>query len=103
MKTLYIVDIENGKCITHDGYIQIGIHSHNAARHIELCNEVADRNSVERINWVNVYWKPDVFKQRYKRVTFQKTQTCNEGSPKTDNQGQGCLSLQPEERLNRTL
>ena len=96
MKTLYIVDTDNGKCITHDGHIQIGIHPHNSARHIELCNEVADKNGFERINWVNVYWKPDVFSIRYKRVTFQRTQACNIGSPRTDNNGGGCNSLEPE-------
>ena len=90
-RTLYICDIGRGKCITHDGYIQIGIHSHDVKRHIELC---------PTINWVEVNWIPDIFKHRYKRVTFQKTEKCNEGSPKTDNDGgildksQGCSKLE---------
>ena len=90
-RTLYICDIGGGKCITHDGYIQIGIHSHDVKRHIDLC---------PTINWVEVHWIPDIFKHRYKRVTFQKTEKCNEGSPKTDNDGgildksQGCSKLE---------
>jgi hypothetical protein len=35
------------------------------------------------------YWCPDIFTNRYKRATFQKTEKKYEGSPKTDNQGQG--------------
>lgn len=103
MKTLYVSDIENGKCITHDGYIQLGIHPHDSARHIELCDKVADDNNFERIKWIVCYWIPDVFKNRYKRVNFQKTAACNEGSPRTDNQGKGCSSLQPESRLDRSV
>jgi len=99
-RTLYVCDIDRGKCITHDGYIQIGIHSHTSDRHIELCNEMADRNGMPRYNWLVVHWIPDIFKHRYKRVTFQKTEKCNEGSPKTDNDGgildkpQGCSKLE---------
>ena len=34
---------------------------------------------------------------RYKRVSFQKTEKKNEGSPKTDNQGQGMdLDTEPK-------
>ena len=76
MKTLYICDIGGGKCITHDGYMQLGIMSHTVERHIELN---------PTINWIVVHWIPDIFHNRYKRVTFQKTEKANEGSPKTDN------------------
>jgi methionine aminopeptidase len=76
VKTLYICDIGRGKCITHDGYIQLGIMSHNVEKHIELN---------PTINWIVVHWIPDIFANRYKRVTFQKTEKANEGSPKTDN------------------
>ena len=62
-KTLYIYR-DNSRCITHDGYIQIGIFNHAVEKHIEL-------NPV--INWVETYWLPDVFAIRYKRATFQAT------------------------------
>ena len=80
MKTLYIVDIGNGGCVTHDGYIQIGIFDHSVEKHLELN---------PTIDWQVTYWMPDVFINRYKRVSFQKTEKKNEGSPKTDNAGQG--------------
>ena len=80
MKQLFIVEIGENKCVTHDGYIQIGIFDHSLEKHIELC---------PTIDWQVTYWMPDVFINRYKRVSFQKTEKKNEGSPKTDNAGQG--------------
>jgi len=80
LNTLYICDIGNGKYVTHDGYIQIGIFNHSVEKHIELN---------PTIDWQITYWMPDVFINRYKRVSFQKTEKKNEGSPKTDNAGQG--------------
>ena len=77
-RKLYITPIDNGRCITHDGYIQLGIHSHDVKRHIELN---------PTIDWEVTYWIPDIFKNRYKRVKFQKTEACNAGSPRTDNSG----------------
>ena len=77
MRSLFLV-AKGDKCITHDGYMQLGTHSHSAERHKEL-NPAVD--------WQEVYWIPDVFSKRYKRVTFQQTQACNAGSPKTDNAG----------------
>ena len=69
-KTLYLVDIGNGRCITHDGYIQLGIMSHSVKRHIELN---------PTIDWVEPYWLPDVFMNRYKRATFQAHERVSEG------------------------
>ena len=66
--------------MSHDGYIQLGIFDHSVQKHMELN---------PTLNWVETYWHPDVFSKRYKRATFQKTARANEGSPKTDNQGQG--------------
>mgnify|MGYP003127914631 CR=1 FL=1 len=84
MKQLYICDIGGGRCVTHDGYIQIGIMSHSVERHLELN---------PTIDWQVTYWMPDVFINRYKRVSFQKTEKKNEGSPKTDNAGQGSVEF----------
>ena len=72
---MYIVPIPGG-CVTHDGYMQLGCHSHSVEDHIRLNPS---------IDWVEVHWAPDVFTSRYPRVSFQKTAACNEGSPKTDN------------------
>ena len=76
MTTLYICAISEDECVYHDGYMQMGIMSHSVEKHIELN---------PTINWVEVHWIPDTFTNRYKRVSFQKTERCNEGSPKTDN------------------
>jgi hypothetical protein len=80
VKTLYICQIGDSECLTHDGYIQIGIFNHSVEKHLELN---------PTIDWQITYWMPDVFANRYKRVSFQKTEKKNEGSPKTDNAGQG--------------
>ena len=77
---MFLVDAGNGRCISHDGYIQLGSFSHTVEKHLELCPEQ---------EWQVTYWMPDVFINRYKRVSFQKTEKKNEGSPKTDNAGQG--------------
>lgn len=88
VKTLYLYALESGGCIIHDGYIQIGIMKHSVEKHMELN---------PTINWIVTYWCPDVFANRYKRATFQKTEKKNEGSPKTDNQGQGMdLDIKPK-------
>ena len=80
MKTLYLCELDDESCLSHDGHIQLGIFDHSLDTHIKLN---------PTINWVVVYWYPDIFKDRYKRVSFQKTEKANEGSPKTDNAGQG--------------
>jgi len=81
MRQLGIYRLDIDRCITHDFYIQIGIHSHSVERHRALNHT---------IEWVETYWLPDKFAIRYPRVTFQRTEACNEGSPSTDNAGQGC-------------
>ena len=36
LKQLFIVNIGENECITHDGYIQIGIFNHSVEKHLEL-------------------------------------------------------------------
>ena len=86
MKTLYLCELSDESCLSHDGYIQLGVFDHSVETHLKLN---------PTINWVVVHWYPDIFTNRYKRVTFQKTEKCNEGSPKTDNAGQG-IDLPPK-------
>ena len=75
MRTLYIYR-HGDRAITHDGYIQCGIHSHSVERHLELNPE---------INWVEVHWVPDVFKKRYKRATFQAHERVSGGKLGAEN------------------
>ncbi len=75
MNTHYLYRLGD-RCISHDGYIQLGIFSHSIERHLELC---------PTINWVETYWLPDVFSNRYKRATFQAHERKNAGKPPTDN------------------
>tara|TARA_B100001778_G_scaffold107102_1_gene87677 strand:+ start:210 stop:452 length:243 start_codon:yes stop_codon:yes gene_type:complete len=70
VKTLYIHDLGNGCCITHDGYIQLGYMCHSLEKHKELN---------PTINWVVTYWLPDVFKDRYPRATMQSHQRISDG------------------------
>jgi len=97
LKKLFIVDIGNGECVTHDGYIQIGIFNHTVEKHLEL-NPLVD--------WKITYWMPDIWMNRYKRISFQKTEKKNEGSPRTDNAGDRRPRDFPDQatlRLERTL
>ena len=80
MKQLFIVSTSENECVTHDGYIQIGIFNHSVEKHLELN---------PTINWQETYWMPDPFCIRYKRINYQHTMKANEGSPRTDNAGQG--------------
>lgn len=61
-KTLYLYRFAEDSCILHDGYIQTGIMPHSIERHIELN---------PKIKWVETYWLPDIFKNRYKRASLQ--------------------------------
>jgi len=70
MKTLYLYDLGNDHCITHDGYIQLGCINHSVEKHKELN---------PTINWVETYWLPDIFKNRYPRATMQSHQRVTDG------------------------
>ena len=97
MKTLYIHPLGKTSCLTHDGYIQIGVFNHSLQKHLELN---------PTINWVETYWYPDIFSNRYKRANFQQTEKKNEGSPRTDNAGDSRPRDFPDQaqtRLERTL
>tara|TARA_A200000159_G_C7298515_1_gene328995 strand:+ start:672 stop:914 length:243 start_codon:yes stop_codon:yes gene_type:complete len=70
VKTLYIHDLGNGCCITHDGYIQLGYMCHSLEKHMKLN---------PTINWVETYWLPDIFGDRYPRATMQSHQRVSDG------------------------
>lgn len=60
--TLYVYQLNETTLITHDGYIQLGIHN------ISL-KEFLLKAQVE---YIQTYWVPDVFSKRYKRAIYQK-------------------------------
>ena len=96
-KMMFLVDTGNGRCVSHDGYIQLGSFSHSVEKHLELCPEQ---------EWQVTYWMPDPFYMRYPRPNYQHTMKANEGSPKTDNATDSRprdFPDQAETRLNRTL
>ncbi len=92
MKTLYIYR-HSTICITHDGYIQIGIHSHSLERHLELCPS---------INWIETYWLPDIFSNRYKRASFQAHERVSGGKQSIEERPRD-FPDQPQTRLDRTV
>lgn len=92
MKTLYIYR-HNHHCITHDGYIQLGIHSHSLERHLELCPS---------INWIETYWLPDIFAKRYKRASFQTHERVSDGKNSIEQRPRD-FPDQPQTRLDRTV
>jgi hypothetical protein len=96
-KMMFLVDTGNGRCVSHDGYIQLGSFSHSVEKHLELCPEQ---------EWQVTYWMPDPFRIRYPRPNYQHTMKANEGSPRTDNATDSRprdFPDQPTERLERTL
>ena len=96
-KMMFLVDTGNGRCVSHDGYIQLGSFSHSVEKHLELCPEQ---------EWQVTYWMPDPFRIRYPRPNYQHTMKANEGSPKTDNATDSRprdFPDQAENRLERTL
>ena len=92
MKRLYIYRLGD-QCITHDGYIQIGIHSHSVERHIELC---------PTIDWLETYWLPDVFGNRYKRAVFQAHERVSGGKDSIEDRPRD-FPYQAQARLNRSV
>ena len=58
---LYYYVLDENTIITHDGYLQLGLF---------LMNEETFLSSV-KVNYQKVYWIPDTFSKRYKRVNFQ--------------------------------
>jgi hypothetical protein len=59
--TLYVVEIEKNKLITHDGEVQIGVY------HMSL----KDFLEKTKVDYIETYWIPDIFSQRYKRINYQ--------------------------------
>jgi len=89
-KTLYLHRTGDNTCVSHDGYIQMGAMCHSVERHIKL-------NST--INWVETYWLPDVFINRYKRAHFQAHERVSSGKASIEDRSRDF----PEEGGSRGL
>ena len=100
MKTLYLHATSENSCLTHDGYIQIGSFPHSVERHMELN---------PTINWVETYWSPDIFMNRYKRAGFQAHERVSGGKDSIEERPRDFpseppgVTIQEQSRLNRTL
>ncbi len=96
-KMMFLVANGDNKCISHDGYIQLGSFCHSVEKHLELNPDQ---------EWQVTYWMPDPFYMRYPRPNYQHTMKANEGSPKTDNATDSRPRDFPDQatnRLERTL
>jgi hypothetical protein len=59
--TLYYYIIDENTFITHDGYMQLGFYRMSIQEFLEKA----------KVNYVETYWVPDVFTNRYKRLPYQ--------------------------------
>ena len=76
LKTLFICGIGDEICITHDGYMQLGVFGHTPEKHIELSNAICGDDPID---WQITYWCPDIFTRRYPRCTYQNHLTVTNG------------------------
>lgn len=60
--TLYVVEIEQNKLLTHDGEVQLGIFFTSMSQFLKEA----------KVNYTETYWIPDAFSHRYKRLNYQK-------------------------------
>jgi hypothetical protein len=60
--TLYVVEVDENKLITHDGEVQLGMYFMSIGQFLEKV----------RVEYIKTYWLPDTFSHRYKRVNYQK-------------------------------
>ncbi|AIX21573.1 hypothetical protein Syn7803C10_244 [Synechococcus phage ACG-2014f] len=89
IRTLYVFQSEE-RLITHDGHVQLGCHNMTMEEFMSF-----DR---ENIRYIETYWLPDVFGNRYKRSNFQAHQRVSGEK--------GVLELsnnQPGNRLDRSV
>jgi len=64
--TYYVHQLNENTLITHDGHVQMGLY------HMSL----EDFHRLSRIDYIEVHWIPDTFKNRYKRVNYQRHLNC---------------------------
>ena len=59
---IYVYRLTENKCITHDGDVELGIFNFGVDKYLELC----------QVEAIEVHWKPDPHRNRYKRANFQR-------------------------------
>lgn len=60
--TLYVVKVNENMLITHDGEVQLGLYNTTLENFMSMTKE----------EYIETYWTPDTFSQRYKRNNYQK-------------------------------
>ena len=60
--TLYVVKVSENMLITHDGQVQLGLYNTTLENFMSMTKE----------EYIETYWTPDTFSQRYKRNNYQK-------------------------------
>jgi hypothetical protein len=60
--TLYVVKVNENTLITHDGEVQLGLYNTTLENFMSMTKE----------EYIETYWTPDTFSQRYKRNNYQK-------------------------------
>jgi hypothetical protein len=60
--TLYVVKVSENILITHDGEVQLGLYNTTLENFMSMTKE----------EYIETYWTPDTFSQRYKRNNYQK-------------------------------
>lgn len=64
--TLYVYQKSKNVLITHDGNVQLGVFYMDIKRFLSLT----------KVEYVETYWLPDIFKNRYKSISYQKHLNC---------------------------
>lgn len=65
--TLYVHQKSEKVLITHDGNVQLGV----------FYMELEDFFRLSKIEYIETYWLPDTFSNRYKSISYQKHLNCN--------------------------
>lgn len=60
--TLYVYQKSKKVLITHDGNVQLGV----------FYMKIEDFLSLSKTEYIETYWLPDIFKDRYKSISYQK-------------------------------
>ena len=88
-RTLYVFQ-SDGHLVTHDGHVQLGCHHMTMEEFMSF-----DRGNVK---FLETYWLPDIFSNRYQRYNFQAHQIVSgeKGVLEQPNN-------QPKNRLDRSV
>lgn len=60
--TLYVHQLKENVLVTHDGYCQLGLYYMSLKQFM----------SMAKVKYIESYWLPDTFSNRYKRINYQR-------------------------------